>query len=70
MVFADKYFFCILQAQCSGREGRDNSYGKRRRRRQTSKDEKHNQDFKLKEMFRVYENREEISGMDKKLKLS
>jgi hypothetical protein len=50
------------QAQCDGREGRESSYGKRRKRRQirnngVEKDE----DFSLKEMFRVFENRDEIA---------
>jgi hypothetical protein len=52
----------IFQAQCDGREGRESSYGKRRKRRQIRKNgiEK-DEDFSLKEMFRVFENRDEIS---------
>ncbi len=56
------------QAQCDGREGRrESSYGKRRKRRQTrneadAKTDDNDVDFNLKEMFRVYENREEILG--------
>ena len=58
-----------FQVQCNGREGRENSYGRRRRRQATfyadndaDDDVIDEVDFSLKEMFRVYENRDEILG--------
>ena len=66
----------LLKAQCDGREGRESSYGRRRKRRQVknfdkndesvetflqTNTDKREQDLSLKEMFRVYENRDEIS---------
>lgn len=51
----------FLQAQCEGREGRQLSYGRKRRKRQLDSNDKNIEDFNLKEMFRVYDNREEIT---------
>jgi len=51
-----------LKAQCDGREGRELSYGRRRRKkRQDDSKEDIIEDLNVKEMFRVYDNREEIA---------
>ena len=53
------HFF--FQALCQGPEGRSlNSFGRRRRRETFRQGRELNEDISLREMFRVYETREEI----------
>ena len=51
----------FFQALCQGPEGRSlNSFGRRRRRETFRQGRELNEDISLREMFRVYETREEI----------
>ena len=59
LIFANLF---ILQAFCESREGRLDSYGKKRRKRDTQRQPRLLDDnINLREMFKVYETRDEIS---------